>query len=65
MNKLELGIEGYINIGNIVNVYFVNSLPVYNAEVLYRPGAIGECWRLKTEHGIVYVQMFERMDLIK
>lgn len=64
MNKLELGVEGYINPGHVVNVHFVRSPSIFNALVLYRPTREGENWRLKTKEGIVYVQMYERMDLI-
>ena len=64
MDKLELGIEGNINIGHVVNVHFVKSPSIINAQVLYRPNATGDSWHLKTKEGIVYVQMFERMELI-
>lgn len=64
MNELNLGIEGYIRKGHIVNVHFVKSQSIFNAEVLYVPDAEGENWRLKTKEGVVYVLMYERMDLI-
>lgn len=64
MCKLKLGIDGYISIGNIVNVHFVSSGSIFGAEVLYVPGGRENTWRLKTSLGIIYVQMFERMDLI-
>lgn len=63
--KLKLGVEGYINPGHIVNVFFTSSDAIFGAEVLYVPNNAGECWRLKTSMRIVYVQTFERIDLIR
>jgi len=64
MNKLELGVEGYINPGHVVNVHFVRSPSIFNALVISREGGGENTWRLKTKEGIVYVQVFERMDLV-
>jgi len=64
MAKLELGVEGYINPRHIVNVHFVRSPSIFNALVLGKPAREGENWRLKTKEGIVYVQMFEKMELV-
>ena len=62
--KLELGVNGYINPGHIVNVFFTSSQPIFRAEVLQRAERAGEYWHLKTEKGIIWVQAFERMDLV-
>ena len=59
MNNIER-----IEIGHCVNVHFVRSPSIFNAQVLYIPVAEGDSWQLKTKEGIVYVQMFERVDLI-
>lgn len=62
--KLELDTKEYIEQGHIVNVHFIKSPSIFHAEVLYRPATTGDSWHLKTRDGIVYVQMFERMDLV-
>ncbi len=55
-----------IEVGDIVEVNFNSSGAIYRAEVLYRPQATGDSWMLKEPSGhIVYVQMFERMDLVE
>ena len=55
-----------IKVGDFVGVEFSSALPISMAEVLYIPGATGDCWRLKKKNGkIIYIQIFERMDLIR
>ena len=52
--------------GKIVNVLFTSSSAIYEAEVLSVPQGPGDSWRLKTREGqIVYVQIFEKMQLIR
>ena len=66
MNDLKLNVEGYINPGNIVHVHFASSQSMYEAKVLERPTRAGESWRLQSRDGlVVYVQMFEKMILIR
>jgi hypothetical protein len=62
MSKLE--VDKSISIGHVVNVHFGKSSSIFNAKVLYEPQATGDSWILDTEQGVVYVQIFERMDLI-
>ena len=62
--------EDTINIGDKVNIFFGCADAIFNAEVLYRPVATGDCWRLKTmgiamTPEIHYVQQFERMDKVR
>ena len=62
--------EEEINVGDKVNVFFGSADALYNAEVLYKPVATGDSWRLKTMSiyqttEIHYVQQFERMDKVK
>ena len=55
-----------IDTGDKVNVFFVNSNAIFEATVLSIPGIVGDSYRLETKDGqIVYVQVFERMDLVK
>lgn len=51
--------------GDIVNVHFVHSMSIINARVLYIPVAEGDNWHLATKEGLVYVHLFERMDLME
>jgi len=62
---LDLRLKDIIEPGKIVNVHFVGSKSIFRAKVLSIPGIVGDCYRLKTKEGIVYVQMFERMDLVE
>jgi len=61
---LDLRLKNIIEPNKIVNVHFVRSPSIFNARVLYVPNSTGDSWQLKTKEGVVYVQMFERMDLI-
>lgn len=61
---LDLRLKDIIEPGKIVNVHFVSSKSIFRAEVLCIPNVTGDSWQLKTKDGIVYVQMFERMELI-
>jgi len=62
---LDLRLKDIIEPGKIVTIHFVHSASIFNAKVLSIPGIVGDCYRLKTNEGITYVQMFERMDLIE
>jgi hypothetical protein len=63
MRKEEIMSES-IEIGDLVSVDFCASGSIFRATVLYCPQATGDSWILKQSSGqIVYVQMFERMDL--
>ena len=62
---LDLRIKDVIEPGRIVNVYFISHPAIINAKVLSIPGIAGDCYRLKTEEGVTYVQMFEKMVLIR
>lgn len=54
-----------IKIGSLVNVHFVHSDSIFRARVAYVPQNTGDSWRLfRGAKEIIYVQMFERMDLI-
>lgn len=62
MNELR----NKIKIGSLVDVHFVHSDPIRRARVAYVPQAAGDSWRLvKGVNGVIYVQMFERMDLVE
>jgi len=62
---LDLRLKDIIEPGKIVNIHFVSSRSIFKATVLSIPGIAGESYQLKTKEGqIVYVQMFERMDLV-
>lgn len=55
-----------IEIGSLVNVHFVHSDSIFRARVAYTPQATGDSWHLiKGTDEVFYVQIFERMDLIK
>jgi len=62
---LDLRLKDTIEVGKVVNVHFIKSPSIINAKVLYIPNDVGDCWQLKTKDGIVYVILFERMDLLK
>lgn len=63
---LNLRLKDSIEPGKIVNVLFVSSGAIYEATVLSIPGIVGDSYRLKTRDGqIVYVQMFEKMQLVR
>jgi len=61
---LDLRLKDIIEPGKIVNVHFIRSPSIFNAKVLYIPRGEGDCYQLKTKEGIVYVQMFEKMELV-
>ena len=50
--------------GHIVNVHFVRSPSIFGAKVLYTPQATGDSWHLETKEGVIYVQLFEKMEII-
>lgn len=53
-----------IEVGDFVDVHFIKSESLFQAEVLYTPAATGDCWHLKDYRGqIHYVQLFETMRL--
>ena len=61
MNELR----NKIKIGSLVSVHFVHSDSIRRARVAYVPQNTGDSWRLiKGANEVIYVQMFERMDLI-
>lgn len=47
-----------IDVGDRVVVTFQSGDQV-TGEVLYIPVATGDCWHIKGEHGLYYVQTFE------
>jgi len=55
-----------IEAGDLVSVEFNQSTSLFRCRVLSMPVATGDSWKLKGEDGSLhYVQMFERMDLLK
>ncbi len=59
--------EKMIQIGDTVSVFFTSSQPLMCVKVIYKPGIQGDSWHFNTglPNGIVYVTLFERMDLIR
>jgi len=53
-----------IEIGDSVTIHFSHSDSIFQAKVLYVPQATGDSWQLERDGNIMYVQMFERMDLV-
>lgn len=58
-----------IEVGDTVTVHFEGNNPsIFDAKVLYRPCATGDCWHLREESGVVsqlhYVQNFAVMTLV-
>ena len=59
-------IRNKIKIGSLVNVHFVHSDSIFRARIAYVPQNTGDSWRLvKDINEVIYVQMFERMDLVE
>ena len=53
-----------IEIGDIVTIDFSRGQSLFDYEVLYTPCATGDCWHLKKDKQIFYVQQFETMALM-
>lgn len=51
--------------GDTIDVRFERIESISSATVLHVPCATGDSWELMTPSGVVYVQLFGRMDLIK
>lgn len=52
----------WIDVGDIVSIILPTCPMEDNVEVLHRPSATGDCWRLRREDGtLVNVMIFEKM----
>ena len=52
-----------IEVGDKVSVFFQQGMALFEYEVLSIPCATGDCWHLKKDRDLQYVQQFESMQL--
>jgi hypothetical protein len=53
-----------IEIGDKVNIFFTTADAIFDAEIIDRPCAEGDCWKVKTEKTLYNVQHFAYMEKI-
>jgi hypothetical protein len=65
--KEESTMGNRIEIGDVVDVFFENVSPIFNAQVVDKPANVGDSWVLKdqSEGTIHHVCLFSKMTLLK
>ena len=66
MIEIRQGEPEMINVGDVVSVDFTTSQSISRAVVIYKPGATGDSWIVKTIVGgqVIHIMVFERMNLL-